>query len=137
METQSETPRRSRSVLSEINVTPFVDVMLVLLVIFMVTAPMLQQGIGLSLPETRPSGTPPSGDPFILQIKKNKKIYIGSQVVPLNTLSSKLTAIFKNKPHRGVYVQADKSLPYGFVARTLGEIKAGGIIHINLVTTTK
>ena len=137
MDTQFETKGKSRVVLSEINVTPFVDVMLVLLIIFMVTAPMLQQGIDLSLPEVRSSGAPPPGDPFILQIKKNKKIYIGSQIVPLNALSSKLAAIFKNKSHRGVYVQADKSLPYGFVARTLGEIKAGGVIHINLVTTTK
>ena len=132
-----KTTEKSRVVLSEINVTPFVDVMLVLLIIFMVTAPMLQQGIGLSLPETRSSGAPPPGDPFILQIRKNKKIYIGSQSVPLKTLSSKLKAIFKNKPNRGVYVQADKSLPYGFVARILGEIQAGGIVHINLVTTTK
>ncbi|MCY4512150.1 MAG: biopolymer transporter ExbD [Bdellovibrionales bacterium] len=137
MKAQFDTKGKSRLVLSEINVTPFVDVMLVLLVIFMVTAPMLQQGIDLSLPEARSSGTPPPGDPFILKIKKNKKIYLGSQVVPLKTLSPKLAAIFKNKPHRGIYVQADKSLPYGFVARTLGEIKASGIIHINLVTTTK
>lgn len=133
----NKTKEKSRVVLSEINVTPFVDVMLVLLIIFMVTAPMLQQGIGLSLPETRSAGAPPPGDPFILQIRKNKKIYIGSQTVPLRTLSSKLKAIFKNKTHRGIYVQADKSLPYGFVARTLGEIQASGIIHINLVTTTK
>ena len=133
----NKTKEKSRVVLSEINVTPFVDVMLVLLIIFMVTAPMLQQGIGLSLPETRSAGTPPPSDPFILQIKKNKKIYIGSQTVPLGTLSSKLEAIFKNKSHRGIYVQADKSLPYGFVARALGEIQASGIVHINLVTTTK
>ena len=123
--------------LSEINVTPFVDVMLVLLVIFMVTAPMLQQSIDLSLPETRALSAPPSGNPFILQIKKNKAISIGSQTIPLKNLSSKLRAVFKTKSRRGIYVQADKSLPYGFVARVLGEIQSAGIVHINLVTVAK
>ena len=73
METKTSTKEKSRVILSEINVTPFVDVMLVLLIIFMVTAPMLQQGIGLSLPETRSSGAPPPGDPFILQNKEKQK----------------------------------------------------------------
>ena len=124
--------------LSEINVTPFVDVMLVLLIIFMVTAPMLQQSIDLSLPETRPSSTvSPPANPFILQVKKNKTISIGSQAVPLKELSPKLRAIFKTRSRRGVYVQADKSLPYGFVARVLGEIQSAGIVHINLVTVAK
>ena len=127
----------SRSVLSEINVTPFVDVMLVLLIIFMVTAPMLQQGIGLSLPETKASGTPPSKDPFIVQIKRDKKIYIGSQTISMRDVSTKLTAIFKNRSDQHIYIQADKSIPYGIVAQVLGEIKASGINHINLVTITK
>ena len=137
MGTQFNTNRQNRTMLSEINVTPFVDVMLVLLVIFMVTAPMLQQSIDLSLPETRALTASPSDNPFILKIKKNKTISIGSRIIPLKKLSSKLKAVFKTKSRRGIYVQADKSLPYGFVAKVLGEIQSAGIVHINLVTVTK
>ncbi len=129
-------PNKSKrsELLSEINVTPFVDVMLVLLIIFMVTAPLLQQGIDISLPKTKAVGVKPSKDPFILQIKKNKKIYIGTQSIPFNQLNSKLKAIFKNRNSKQVYIQADKSVPYGFVARSLGEIKSSGLTEISLVT---
>ena len=128
---------KSHTTLSEINVTPFVDVMLVLLIIFMVTAPMLQQGIKLSLPETRSSGTQPSKEPFILQVKKNKKIYIGTESIQLNRLNSKLTAIFSKRSNKQIYIQADKALPYGLVAKVLAEVRASGVQGINLVTIGK
>ena len=96
------------SLLSEINVTPFVDVMLVLLIIFMVTAPMLQQGIGISLPQTKASGAQISKEPFILKIKKDKNIYIGDRLIRLNDLSEKLTALFEHRPKETIYLQADQ-----------------------------
>jgi len=125
------------SLLSEINVTPFVDVMLVLLIIFMVTAPMLQQGIGISLPQTKASGAQISKEPFILKIKKDKSIYIGDRSIRLNNLSEKLTALFEHKPKETIYLQADQSVPYGFVAQTLGEIKYSGFSNVSLITKSK
>ena len=132
-------PNKSKrsELLNEINVTPFVDVMLVLLIIFMVTAPLLQQGIDISLPKTKAVGVQPSKEPFILQIKKDKKIYIGTQSIPFNKLDSKLKAIFKNRNDKQIYIQADKSVPYGIVARSLGEIKSSGLTEVSLVTTTR
>ena len=131
-----QTGRRG-SLLSEINVTPFVDVMLVLLIIFMVTAPMLQQGIGISLPQTKASGAQISREPFILKIKKDKSIYIGDRLIRLNDLSEKLTALFEYRSKETIYLQADQSVPYGFVAQTLGEIKYSGFSNISLITNSK
>ena len=123
--------------LNEINVTPFVDVMLVLLIIFMVTAPLLQQGIDISLPKTKAVGKQPSKDPFILEIKKNKKIYIGTQAVRFEELNNKLKAIFKNRKDQQIYIQADQSVPYGIVARSLAEIKSSGLTEVSLITSSK
>lgn len=135
---QSSSGKRRRHLMSEINVTPFVDVMLVLLVIFMVTAPMLQQGINISLPQTKKAaGAKISKEPFILKIKKDQQIYMGDQSIKLNDLSEKLKALFEYKQEKVVYLQADKSIPYGVVAQTLGEIKSSGIHAVSLITTTK
>ena len=135
--TQTRSSQGRRNLLSEINVTPFVDVMLVLLIIFMVTAPMLQQGIGISLPQAKASGAKISKEPFILKIKKNEKIYIGNRSIKLSDLSEKLTALFEHKQKGVVYLQADESIPYGLVAQTLGEIKSSGISDVSLITSTK
>jgi biopolymer transport protein TolR len=128
---------KSRMVLSEINVTPMVDVMLVLLVIFMVTTPMMQQGIDIELPETASSGTAPADEPFVLQIKKNRKIYVGEQLLPTDGLSKRLEAIFEKRKNKQIYLQADKAVDYGFVAETMAEIRAAGIYNIGLVTLPK
>lgn len=133
---QTGSSKGKRRLLSEINVTPFVDVMLVLLIIFMVTAPMLQQGIDISLPQTKSVGAKISKEPFILKIKKDKKVYIGDQSVKLSDLSEKLKALFEHKQDKAVYLQADKSIPYGVVAQTLGEIKSSGISAVSLITAT-
>ena len=115
--------KSSRVVMSEINVTPFVDVMLVLLVIFMVTAPMMQQGIDVDLPETAATGTSPSDEPFILEIKKNGRIFVGKNQIDMPQLSSKLKAIFATRKNKEIFIQADKSVSYGIVAQAMGEIK--------------
>ena len=125
------------SVFSEINVTPFVDVMLVLLIIFMVTAPMLQQSLNLSLPETKAIPSKMSKNPFILKINRNKKIYIGSAVIPLKNISNKLKAIFEARQDKTIYIKADKSVPYEVVAQTLAEIQASGLKDIHLITIAK
>lgn len=125
------------SVFSEINVTPFVDVMLVLLIIFMVTAPMLRQSLNLSVPETTAVSSTIPKDPFLLKIRKNKKIYIGSAIVPIGNIQNKLKAIFKTRENKEIYVEIDKSVPYEIVAKTLAEIQASGLREIHLVTLAK
>ena len=136
-QTQRDSEKEKRNMLSEINVTPFVDVMLVLLIIFMVTAPLLQQGINISLPQTKSVGAKMSKEPFILQISKEKKIYIGDQSVNLKELPEKLKALFEHKSDKAVYLKADKLVPYGFVAQTLAEIKSSGISSVSLITSAK
>jgi biopolymer transport protein TolR len=128
---------KSRVALSEINVTPLVDVMLVLLIIFMVTTPMMQQGIDIELPETANSGVSTSDEPFVLAIKKNRKLYVGDQQIPTEQLREKLAAIFETRANKQIYLQADRSVDYGFVAETMAEIRAAGIFNIGLVTIPK
>jgi biopolymer transport protein TolR len=128
---------KSRAVMSEINVTPMVDVMLVLLIIFMVTTPMMQQGLDIELPETASSGVPTTEDPFVLVIKKNKKIYVGETTIPFEDLRKRLSAIFETRKNKQIYLQADRSVDYGLVAETMAEVRAAGIFNIGLVTVPK
>ncbi len=128
---------RNRTTLSEINVTPLVDVMLVLLIIFMVTAPMMTQGIDVQLPETANTGLTVKEDPFVLSIHKGDKIFVDKQELFIDGLRAKLSAIFENRQDKQIYIQADREVPYGFVAEIMGEIKAAGISGIGLVTLPK
>jgi biopolymer transport protein TolR len=128
---------RGRAVMNEINVTPLVDVMLVLLIIFMVTTPMMQQGIDIELPETAASGTAPAEEPFVITVQKNKRVQIAGQTVAISDLEKKLTAIFAGKKNKQVYLQADRSVDYGYVAETMALIRAAGITNIGLVTVPK
>lgn len=128
---------KSRAAMSEINVTPLVDVMLVLLIIFMVTAPMMQQGIDIDLPETSSSGVPTSDEPFVLEIRKNKKLYVGDTQLAMEDLRTKLAAIFDKRKNKQIYLQADRTVDYGYVAEAMGEIRAAGIDSIGLVTLPK
>ena len=132
-----KTNRSSKAVMSEINVTPFVDVMLVLLIIFMVTAPMMSQGIDVNLPKTASSGMSVTEDPFIIFVKQNQRIEIAETPVQLNQLKGKLAAIFESRKNKQVYLQADKSVDYGLVAEVIAEIRAAGIFNVSLVTQVK
>ena len=133
MNTESRSSK-GRTTLSEINVTPLVDVMLVLLIIFMITAPMMQQGIDVQLPETANTGLSVKEDPFVLTIHKGDHIFVDKQELPFAIVRQKLAAIFENRRDKQIYHQADKDVSYGFVAATMGEIKAAGISGIGLVT---
>jgi biopolymer transport protein TolR len=125
---------RGRNVLSEINVTPFVDVMLVLLVIFMVTAPLLQQGIDVNLPKAKGKDLPPE-ERITLVIKKGGIIYMNDNPVSLTQMGRKLQAISKLNPN--VFLKADKDVPYGFIVEVMGEIKEAGIEKLGMITEPK
>ena len=127
----------TKMAMSEINVTPFVDVMLVLLVIFMVTAPMMQQGIDVNLPKTSSAGVELNEDPFVLTIDVGGKIKIASTQVAMENLKAKLKAIFENKKNKQIYIQADKKVDYGIVAEVMGEARAAGIYNLSLITIPK
>ncbi len=133
----SSPQRSSRVVISEINVTPFVDVMLVLLIIFMVTAPMMQQGLEVQLPETENSGVSTKEEPFILIITKDKRLKAGSADLSINNLKTKLKAIFASRKNKQIYLQADKRVEYGFVAEVMAEIRGAGLYNIGLITIPK
>jgi biopolymer transport protein TolR len=122
---------RDRKVLSEINVTPFVDVMLVLLVIFMITAPLLQQGIDVNLPKAKGRDLPPE-ERITLVIKKGGTIYMNENPVSIPQMGQKLKAISKLNPN--VFLKADKDVPYGFVVKVMGEIKEAGIEKLGMIT---
>ena len=125
---------KNRTVLSEINVTPFVDVMLVLLVIFMVTAPLLQQGVDVNLPKAKGKDLPPD-ERISLVIKRDRTIYMNDTPVSMQEMRQKLGAISKLNPN--VFLKADKDVPYGLVVEVMGEIKEAGIEKLGMVTEPK
>lgn len=131
------TNRSSRATMSEINVTPLVDVMLVLLIIFMVTAPMMQQGLQVDLPETRSSGVQTKEEPLILVITSKGQLMLGEAKITTEKLGSRLAAIFETRKSKEVYIQADKAVNYGVVAEVMAEVKASGATGLSLITMPK
>ena len=125
---------RNRSALSEINVTPLVDVMLVLLIIFMVTAPLLQQGIDVNMPQAKGKEMPPEERINII-IKRGGVIYMNNNPVSSAELINKLSSISKLNPN--VYLKADKDVPYGMVVQVMGDIKEAGIEKLGMITEPK
>jgi biopolymer transport protein TolR len=126
--------QREGSAIAQINVTPLVDVMLVLLVIFMVTAPIIQQGVQVNLPQAKTNAIPGSEEHLIVTVAKNGKIYLNDNVVTLGELGQKLRAIKKLQADKQVYLRADQDVRYGIVMKTIAEIKQAGIEKLGMVT---
>jgi biopolymer transport protein TolR len=119
---------------AEINVTPFVDVMLVLLVIFMVTAPLMYQGMDVNLPETTTQALRVRDDPLILSVEKDGKFYLGRAEVPLDELRGKLEAVFDARDSKDVFLRADRDAPYGIVVKAMAAVRLAGSTRLGIVT---
>src|ERR1051325_6609396 len=126
--------RMHRRAMSEINVTPFVDVMLVLLIVFMVTAPLLTVGVPVDLPKTKAQALSQDREPLSVTVRKNGLIYLQNSVVAEDELVPKLTAIAANGYDQRIFVRGDKSVDYGRVMEVMALISAAGFTHIGLVT---
>ena len=124
----------SKKMMSDINVTPFVDVMLVLLIIFMVTAPMMMQGVEVNLPQTTTKRIKSQEDPLILTITKKKEIFIETHRIKLDDLENKALKIFENRRDKEILLKADKDVAYGFVIQVVSRIKNAGIEKLGMVT---
>jgi biopolymer transport protein TolR len=122
------------SLLSDINVTPFVDVMLVLLIIFMVAAPMMVQGVDVALPETRTvESLNPDQEPLVIVVDKEGRVHINDMEVGAQQLGEKLKKIFENRSSPEVFLRADKDVPYGRVVMVMSEIRSAGVQKLGVV----
>jgi biopolymer transport protein TolR len=119
--------------LAEINVTPMVDVMLVLLIIFMVTAPLMTSGVSVDLPKTNAQPINNDSQPLTVSVRANGDVYLQDELVPLPDVVTKLKAIAENNPERRIFVRGDKDLPYGRIMELMGIITQGGFTHVALL----
>ena len=126
--------RRDGTAISQINVTPFVDVMLVLLVIFMVTAPILQQGVQVDLPEAKAGPIAGKEEPLVVSITKKGQVYLNDNLIKLAELKLQLQAIRQVQKGKEVFLRADKSVPYGVVMKAIATIKEAGIVKLGMIT---
>ncbi len=130
----SHNGRSGRTPMSEINVTPFVDVMLVLLIIFMVSAPLLTKGVAVDLPNAQAPSMDIQQEKLLLTVAKDKKIFLGQVEIPYERLSDTLLHNERLKREKELYVFADEQVPYGLVAKVLAIIRKAGIEKLGLVT---
>jgi biopolymer transport protein TolR len=128
---------RRHSPMHEINVTPFVDVMLVLLIIFMVTAPLLTSGVPLELPEAKGQQLQANKEPITISVQKDGKVFIQETQIQISDIAGKLKAIAKNGYDEPIFVRGDKGIDYGTVMRVMARIKQGGFNKVSLVTETE
>jgi biopolymer transport protein TolR len=128
----------SRQTLSDINVTPLVDVMLVLLIVFMVTAPLIQQGVDVNLPEARAASVEDPEQKLVLSVKADKTIYLGTGEKPakvaLEDLEVKLRANPRVQRDHEVYLMADRSLPYGYIVEVMAAAQRAGVKNLGMIT---
>ena len=120
--------------MSEINVTPLVDVMLVLMIIFMVTAPMIQQGVEVDLPEANAPAMPANDETMIITVTKDKRVLVGEAEIPYDQLREKLGANQKLRQEKEVYLHADRALSYGTVVDIMAILKEAGVENLGMVT---
>jgi biopolymer transport protein TolR len=120
--------------LAEINVTPLVDVVLVLLIIFMVTAPMLSMGIDVNLPRVKSKSVDVTEEKLVLTINEAREIFLNKTKMQLGELNFKLEAIFSNRIDREVFLRADRNVPYGFVVEVMSEVRKAGVDKLGMIT---
>jgi biopolymer transport protein TolR len=123
-----------RTTMSEINVTPMVDVMLVLLVIFMVTAPLIQKGVKVDLPEAKAAPVESSEKKLVLSVDAQSRVYLGEVEVPLDELEEKLRTNARAQADKEVYLHADRALPYGVVVEVMAAAQRAGITNLGMIT---
>ncbi len=124
---------RTRTSLSEINVTPFVDVMLVLLVIFMLTAPILQSGIEVNVPHTK-TVKEISEERLVISIDRSQRIFLGNDPININQLAARLKERVRDPEHQAIYLRADENVPFGAFASVMDAVKQSGITNVSIVT---
>ncbi len=129
--------RRRHKPMSEINVTPFVDVMLVLLVVFMVAAPLLTVGVPVDLPNSAAKALPENTKPLSLTIDRNGKIYLQDEAIELSELVPRLTVIFSGRKDDRIYIHGDSAVDYGVVMKVMGQMNGAGFSRVALVTDTE
>lgn len=120
--------------MAEINVTPLVDVILVLLIIFMVTAPMLQMGIDVNLPKVKSKSVDVTEEKLVLTINGAREIFINKNRIAMSDLKAKLEAIFSSRIDREIFMRADRSIPYGFVIEVMAEVRKAGVDKLGMIT---
>ncbi len=128
---------KSEAMLSDINVTPMVDVMLVLLIVFMVSAPLMQQGIQVDLPKTKSPALTEQDKPVVIVVNHSGNVEIAQHEIPSAEVTDKLRAMFEKREKKEIFIQADKGIPYGTVAAVMAQAQAAGIHRIGLVTEPK
>ncbi len=128
------TRKHKQNLVADINVTPLVDVMLVLLIIFMVTAPMMTQGVDVDLPETTSASLQQEKEPLVITINQQGEIYLNRVKCDSSLLKQQLTVMTRTDKNRAVYLKADKQVPYGLVVSVMADIKAAGLNKLGMVT---
>jgi len=126
--------RKLRGPLSEINVVPLVDIMLVLLIVFMIAAPMMQTGMPIDLPKVTTRPLPSKDDVQVLTITKDKNVILNEKRLETSDLKAAIQLLFTNKPDKEIFLRADSRVPYGFVVTCMGLIREAGVEKINIVT---
>ena len=124
---------RTQIALADINITPLVDVVLVLLIIFMVTAPVLQSGIELSVPKTR-TVKQITEERVVISINKEQRVFLGNDAVNINEIGSKLRQKIRDPQHQSIFVRADEDVPFGAFATVMDAVKSSGITNVSIVT---
>jgi biopolymer transport protein TolR len=123
-----------RTTMSEINVTPLVDVMLVLLIIFMITAPLIQQGVKVNLPEAKAAPVEATEKKIVLSVDAQRRVYVGEAEVALDDLETKLKANAKAQTDKEIYLHADRGIPYGIVVEVMAAAQRAGIDNVGMIT---
>ena len=124
---------RTRTALADINITPLVDVVLVLLIIFMVTAPVLQSGIDVSVPKTR-TVKEITEEHVVITINKDQRVFLGNDAININEIAQKLKLKIRDPRHQSIFVRADENVPFGAFATVMDAVKSSGIVNVSIVT---